>query len=409
MTNQVKEEEDINLKSINFPPDILAKIAPDVSLQKHLSIGLRPSLRKFEEFRSISASEFTENGGSGGEANKDNNILGSSIIRCGSTVIICGISAGIIEDQDALINDYRVKLDKDIIDSDVSGGADQDSDVNCSVYTVVEIMKGRSGPPSEEEIFLSQKIYEVLLHSGILKRKALEIELQMKTIDETTGDIVMIKNQVGDDDGIANEFMTKKKYSFVLYANVQVYSKTGPLFDLCYGSIIKALQNTYLPFVYIDEKQIDFNFKNLRGKNGNNNSGIEDNYKLICDPEIKSKLSIDTGKLSWSSSFGIVDIKPGFDNYNLDEEMGDESSGKMQVDVSSVGEQQRAVLLADLEGESEETAINKNINVICNGNTGIINGLTITGGGSGGSKITLEFIKKSIDLSMKRSKDLLNL
>ncbi|GMF82858.1 unnamed protein product [[Candida] boidinii] len=89
--------------------------------------------------------------------------------------------------------------------------------------------------------------------------------------------------------------------------------------------------------------------------------------------------------------------------------MGDESSGKMQVDVSSVGEQQRAVLLADLEGESEETAINKNINVICNGNTGIINGLTITGGGSGGSKITLEFIKKSIDLSMKRSKDLLNL
>ncbi|GMG11710.1 unnamed protein product [[Candida] boidinii] len=154
----------------------------------------------------------------------------------------------------------------------------------------------------------------------------------------------MIKNQVGDDDGIANEFMTKKKYSFVLYANVQVYSKTGPLFDLCYGSIIKALQNTYLPFVYIDEKQIDFNFKNLRGKNGNNNSGIEDNYKLICDPEIKSKLSIDTGKLSWSSSFGIVDIKPGFDNYNLDEEMGDESSGKMQVDVSSVGEQQRAEL-----------------------------------------------------------------
>ncbi|GMF06595.1 unnamed protein product [[Candida] boidinii] len=266
-------------------------------------------------------------------------------------------------------------------------------------------MKGRSGPPSEEEIYLSQRIYEVLLHSGILKRKALEIKLQMKTIDENTGEVVMIKN----DKASANEFMTQKKYSFVLYANIQVYSKTGPLFDLCYGSIIKALQNTYLPFVYIDEKQIDFNFKNLRGKNNsnNNNSGIEDNYKIICDPEIKSKLSIDNEKLSWSSSFGIVDIKHGFDNYNENDDNENEND-KMQVDVSSLSENSKAVLLADLEGESEETAINKNINVICNGKTGIINGLTITGGGSGGSKITFEFIKRSIDLSMKRSKDLLN-
>ncbi|OWB79084.1 hypothetical protein B5S32_g3295 [[Candida] boidinii] len=410
MTNQAKEE-DINLKSINFPPDILAKIAPDVSLQKHLSIGLRPSLRKFEEFRSISISEFTDKSSNDeqeeGNKKDDNNILGSSIIRCGSTVIICGISAGIIEDQDDLINDYRVKLDKDIIGSnDISIDDESVSDVNCSVYTVVEIMKGRSGPPSEEEIYLSQKIYEVLLHSGILKRKALEIKLQMKTIDENTGEVVMIKN----DKASANEFMTQKKYSFVLYANIQVYSKTGPLFDLCYGSIIKALQNTYLPFVYIDEKQIDFNFKNLRGKNNsnNNNSGIEDNYKIICDPEIKSKLSIDNEKLSWSSSFGIVDIKHGFDNYNENDDNENEND-KMQVDVSSLSENSKAVLLADLEGESEETAINKNINVICNGKTGIINGLTITGGGSGGSKITFEFIKRSIDLSMKRSKDLLNL
>lgn len=409
MTNQAKEE-DINLKSINFPPDILAKIAPDVSLQKHLSIGLRPSLRKFEEFRSISISEFTDKSSNDeqeeGNKKDDNNILGSSIIRCGSTVIICGISAGIIEDQDDLINDYRVKLDKDIIGSnDISIDDESVSDVNCSVYTVVEIMKGRSGPPSEEEIYLSQKIYEVLLHSGILKRKALEIKLQMKTIDENTGEVVMIKN----DKASANEFMTQKKYSFVLYANIQVYSKTGPLFDLCYGSIIKALQNTYLPFVYIDEKQIDFNFKNLRGKNNsnNNNSGIEDNYKIICDPEIKSKLSIDNEKLSWSSSFGIVDIKHGFDNYNENDDNENEND-KMQVDVSSLSENSKAVLLADLEGESEETAINKNINVICNGKTGIINGLTITGGGSGGSKITFEFIKRSIDLSMKRSKDLLN-
>lgn len=409
MTNQAKEE-DINLKSINFPPDILAKIAPDVSLQKHLSIGLRPSLRKFEEFRSISISEFTDKSSNDeqeeGNKKDDNNILGSSIIRCGSTVIICGISAGIIEDQDDLINDYRVKLDKDIIGSnDISIDDESVSDVNCSVYTVVEIMKGRSGPPSEEEIYLSQRIYEVLLHSGILKRKALEIKLQMKTIDENTGEVVMIKN----DKASANEFMTQKKYSFVLYANIQVYSKTGPLFDLCYGSIIKALQNTYLPFVYIDEKQIDFNFKNLRGKNNsnNNNSGIEDNYKIICDPEIKSKLSIDNEKLSWSSSFGIVDIKHGFDNYNENDDNENEND-KMQVDVSSLSENSKAVLLADLEGESEETAINKNINVICNGKTGIINGLTITGGGSGGSKITFEFIKRSIDLSMKRSKDLLN-
>ncbi|OWB58115.1 hypothetical protein B5S28_g4111 [[Candida] boidinii] len=409
MTNQAKEE-DINLKSINFPPDILAKIAPDVSLQKHLSIGLRPSLRKFEEFRSISISEFTDKSSNDeqeeGNKKDDNNILGSSIIRCGSTVIICGISAGIIEDQDDLINDYRVKLDKDIIGSnDISIDDESVSDVNCSVYTVVEIMKGRSGPPSEEEIYLSQKIYEVLLHSGILKRKALEIKLQMKTIDENTGEVVMIKN----DKASANEFMTQKKYSFVIYANIQVYSKTGPLFDLCYGSIIKALQNTYLPFVYIDEKQIDFNFKNLRGKNNsnNNNSGIEDNYKIICDPEIKSKLSIDNEKLSWSSSFGIVDIKHGFDNYNENDDNENEND-KMQVDVSSLSENSKSVLLADLEGESEETAINKNINVICNGKTGIINGLTITGGGSGGSKITFEFIKRSIDLSMKRSKDLLN-
>lgn len=70
----------IEVHPITFPPDVLARISPELSLQRHLSLGIRPCLRKYEEFREVAIENNTlsryvdtEN------VDAKNNILGSNV------------------------------------------------------------------------------------------------------------------------------------------------------------------------------------------------------------------------------------------------------------------------------------------------------------------------------------------
>ena len=48
------------LKQVTFSPEVLARIAPDVSLQRHLALGVRPNLRNFTEFKPVEVSNSTQ-------------------------------------------------------------------------------------------------------------------------------------------------------------------------------------------------------------------------------------------------------------------------------------------------------------------------------------------------------------
>ncbi|VEU20968.1 DEKNAAC101883, partial [Brettanomyces naardenensis] len=292
---------DTQLHTFEFPPSKLALIAPDVSLQRYMEIGLRPSLRKFTEFRPVVISQaglsrYEKEGTSGG------NILGSSIAKSGATNVICNISAGIIEDSQELTNDYRLRLDKDIIEAveqeygereQEGEGKGDNASAYASVYTVVEVSKGRNGPPTAEEIELSQSLYETILHSGLIPQDSLKIKLGLKSEDENGNPVIL-----REEDELLSELKPKKSFRFVLYAKIQVYSKTGPLFDLCYGSLLEALKNTRLPEMYIGEKESEAEIKLNRNKrNGSNGADVED-YDLICDSTAAHNLQLNQNRLS---------------------------------------------------------------------------------------------------------------
>lgn len=112
-------EKETKLTALSMKPSKLAVVAPDVALEKYIQIGLRPSLRKFDEFRPVEASSAGLNTYSKEKRiNNHSKIIGSSVVKCGPTIVVCSVSAGIVEDSQELTNDYRLKLDKGIIDAE---------------------------------------------------------------------------------------------------------------------------------------------------------------------------------------------------------------------------------------------------------------------------------------------------
>lgn len=179
---------------LSFPPDVFARLEPEIYLQRHIENGIRPSgARRFEDFRPIKA-----------QLGNIKNTIGSALVRAGDSTVVCGITAGVTETID--------------------GGG---------IYPNVEIIRGstRSGPPTEEEMILSQQCYDLL--TEVFKDK------------QTLFDIPELENQK----------------RIVMNATVQVLSRTGPCFGLVWTAITLALKNTVLPklSVDIDTKAVSYN------------------------------------------------------------------------------------------------------------------------------------------------------
>lgn len=91
--------ESIDIHPIVFPPEVLARISPDISLQRHLSLETRPCSRGFEEFRDVAINDGNISRYSTNCQNATtNNIIGSSLLRSGKTFVITSITGGIIEE-----------------------------------------------------------------------------------------------------------------------------------------------------------------------------------------------------------------------------------------------------------------------------------------------------------------------
>lgn len=368
-------------KPMSFPPAVIARISPELSLQRHLAIGIRPNLRKFEEFRNIEVGD----GGLSRYSNdkvKNSSVLGSSVLKSGNTTVICTITGGILEedlpaheinDDAAAVNAVFAKDKQN--DTTPEKNALEDY---TSVYPVVEVERGRVGAPTDEEMILSQKLYENVLHSRILKKEALKVKVGLRSVDSDGNVEIYYKEDDKENDF---DLGPKRTWSYVLYAKIKVFSRSGPLFDLVWDALISALKNTKLPKAHIDESAADIKIPvKIRGNYGT----IREQYQIICDAQANDPLKLDTEAIGFSSNFGVIDI---------DEESAEtvENEDKMDLDAKSV-------LLTDIEGEEEEISAKKTISVVVDKTGKNLNSLTIIG------DVSKDQLRRSIELAKVRSK-----
>lgn len=350
--------ESTELKQMAFPPDVLARIAPDISLQRHLAIGLRPSLRNFHEFKANAVSTGTLNKLAG---DGNNTVIGSSIVKNGPSTIICGITMGVVEKSasDALLST-------------------ESAEAYTSIYPVVDIVRGRSGAPTDEEMIISQRLYESVLHSKLIPQSSLAINpgYQIANDDDGTSRTIYPESDEDYDVLNASTYNTNKKFSFVLYAHLKVFSRAGPLFDACHNALISALHNVKFPRVYVNS---DFDIKVPVRSRGNfgHLSNSSNNLKIDANEALLYPIQLQSSEAGYSSSFGLIDLE---DDQNIDEN--------------------KTILLADLEGDAEEACTSSKINVIASKSGDYLKSVSISGGGS---NVTLEVLKKSIDLARARS------
>lgn len=344
-----------------FPPDVLARIAPDVSLQRHLALGLRPCLRGFEEFRPLYTSSGTLN--SLGE----NSVVGLATVKNGDTHVFCGITIGI----------------KELNQPDELLSGDDKNTNYLSVYPVVEIARGRNGAPSDEEQILSQKLYNYVLLLRLLPQSALEFVPGYQITDEDSGAVSIV--YPGDDSanqtdllGVSTVNITKKKFKFLLYAHIKVFSRSGPLYDVVHQALMAALKNVSLPRIYMADSGVDTNVRvpvRSRGNFGHLNQS-SDNFRIDPNPELATSLALNETELGVSTSFGIIELD---------------------------SEEHSTVLVADLEGEAEEFCAESKVTVVSTGDK--LKHVSMVGGGA---NITLETLKKAISIADARASAIKN-
>ncbi|CAK9435932.1 uncharacterized protein LODBEIA_P05470 [Lodderomyces beijingensis] len=350
------------LKQVTFTPEVLERIAPDVSLQRHLAIGIRPNLRYFHEFKSI------EFGNSSQIQQSSANVIASSILKSGSTTVINSITLSIVEDLygGAKLQDY------------------------ATIYPQVEILRGRSGAPTDEEMILSQDLFESFRRCRVIPSSNLRItnvgiavkddesgaeEIIYPDLDETQWQLANLSN------------MHDKAFSFVLHSHIKIYSKqvsTNSLFDLCFASCLKALRELKLPRCYVDDT-ISTKIS-IRSRKSNARGTVDSNrgtLMLDCRDEMRYKLELNASANTVSSNFGVIKKETAKDQ---DIEMEDGEGAAAAV-----------VMLTDLEGEAEESSVLSRISIINSAET--INKISLVSDGV----IDLETLKQAIDASQKRA------
>ncbi|EGW30838.1 uncharacterized protein SPAPADRAFT_62705 [Spathaspora passalidarum NRRL Y-27907] len=339
-----------DLKQVSFPPDVLARIAPDVSLERHLSLGIRPNLRNFTEFNSIDIKSNNQQ-----LQENYNNIFASSIVKSGPTTIINTLTLGVVENYG------------------------QDKDKYGTVYPVVEILRGRmGGAPTDEEMILGQDLYETIYHSKLIPNESLQVKPIGLGIKEEDGETIYYPDLQEADYIPQSEH--EKSYSFVILSSIKVYSKhtsTNSLFDLCYLSCVDALQKLKLPRLYIMDS-------------------------IQTKVSVKSKKSTTRGLISTNKAELNIDTANKQHYYSIELNIKEGSISSNYGIVKSPDNNDESILLTDLQGQEEESAILSRMSIITN-KTGSINRISLINGGDG--DISLELLRDAIEISKRRSKE----
>ncbi|KAH3899748.1 related to Exosome complex component RRP43 [Saccharomycodes ludwigii] len=362
MNTQEKQNTITTNQPISFPPEVLARIAPDISLQRHLQLGLRPCLRKFEEFREYRTTD--------GELSNKNNpcVLGSNISRLGEMFVITTITGGIIEENMPVTEIDTVKDEIPDFEENTKGEVGF-----ASVYPIVQVERGRVGAPTDEEMIVSQKLCESILNSQLITNNSLSIN-SIGIRNAETQEIVYDSQKEQNE----RKLLNNRKWSYVLYSKQQVFSRNSPIFELCLNSLVLALKTVKLPRAYIDERAIDLKIPiRTRGRSAN----IRESYDLNFDINERVPLTLNIANIGFASNFGVIKVE----NSNED-----------------------PILLADLESEAEESSILSRISIIStptNKGSATTNFKSIYMAASG-DNVPMHLLKRALEISCERTNDL---
>lgn len=334
---------------------MLARILPELVLERHLSVGLRPCLRKFNEFRAITADSGLLN------SVGTNSLVGLAVARNGTDHAFCGITIGVAE----------VKTNDELL------GTQDSRKEYATVHPVVEIARGRTGAPTDEEMILSQNLYNAVLHLHVLPLELLEVEPGYQLTNEETHELFVVyphQDALLDEDlnNLSSTInVSKRKYKYVLYAHVKIFSRSGPLFDLAHYVLLAALQNVQLPRIYIADSGIDPNVRvPVRSRGNFGHLSLSANRFCVDDGAAAAQLVLESDSVGTASSFGLVDHDGA------------------------------TVLLADLEGEAEEACAQSRVTAVTNGSDKLTH-LHIAGGGA---NMTISTIREAIAMAKVRAR-----
>lgn len=367
----------------NFPPELESYIAPELSLQKHLSLGSREDLRKPEEFKNVVVSNTLTSRYSVDTEQQlkndvTNDILGSNIYKSGNTTVITTIRGGIVENNE--ITDDMFEMPKDThTDGNVLNYA--------PVYPQVEVMLGdKFLAPTIEEMIISQKLYEQILHTKLINISSLKTECGVRFSQMHENDQETVLISYPDDENSSKIEFPKKKWSYVLYAKIVILGRNGPIFDKCWNSLVYALQSTRLPRIFVDERGVNLKMSvRTRGRS----LTIKETYDVLCDTSKSIPLKINESAIGFASNFGLLDLNP--------EEVTVEEDNDMKSDIFS-----KSILLADLNSGMEEKCIRSTLS-ITQSTDGHLKQISLVGNGA---KITPDSIRRAILLSKDRATDL---
>lgn len=380
--------ETVDISPVIFPPQVVDRISSDVSLQRHLSIGVRPSLRSFEEFRDVNV-ELDNISHFSADSLKDinNNTLGFNVLKSGKTVVMTTITGGIVEDM-LPVNDINFG------EQELLALTEKRDDLSrySTLFPSVQIARGRkNAPPTDEEMTISQKLHDFVLHSGIIPKESLKVNYGIRSVDEDGNLSILYPDELTNgDDFTFEQLSNKRKWSYILYSKTVVFGRSGPVFDLCWNSLIYALKSTKLPRAFIDERAASLKMTvRTRGKS----LTVKEAFEVLCDPDRSVSLVLRSTGIGFASNYGIIDLDPEarIPVPDADEEM------KNSIEPDSV-------LLADIDTEAEEANVRSTISIVSD-TIGNFKNVTLIGGGS---KLTSEMIKKAIALSKYRAGDLEN-
>lgn len=337
-----------------FPPQVLSRIAPDILLQRHLAEGIRPSLREFDQFRSFDSTPGTFNDLG------TNSVIGLATVRNGDAFAFCGITLGVVETSKS----------PEFFESD------KEEQEFASIFPVVEITRGRTGAPTDEEMILSQTLYDTIFHLKLIPLLLLLVSPGYQISEEDSKLTILYSEDIDgneDSDFIQRLNLTKKNFRYVLYAHIKVFSRSGPLFDLIHYATVEALKNVLLPRLYLADSGIDPNVRIPVRSRGNfgHLTQAEDRFFVDNRKELALPLVLSLKK-PISSSFGVVEY---------------ENSHASQT-----------ILLADVEGEAEEHCAESRINVIACGEK--LTHVSVIGGGA---NVSLDTIQAAFNQASHRS------
>ncbi|KAL6929144.1 hypothetical protein ACO0SA_002484 [Hanseniaspora valbyensis] len=384
--------EDTNgIALMQFPKEVLSRLQPDLVLQRHLHLGLRPStLMKFNEFRNVeeqsndslivnhsTASQDQDNTNSN---NSGDLIVANNLLKVGNMFIKTDLSLGITAVETANI----------------------DEESFAPIWPEVTVDRGRMGAPTDEEMIASRQLYENIISGKYIKQK----DLIISKIGKKHLESEEISYDMADDDDDNDELLleNKNKWCFVIYAKINVYSREGPIYDHVFNSLMLALQKLKFPSVYIEESSIDLQISSKKSFNRKQKQETKRTFNMKFDFGACNKLSLNSD-IAISSNFGVIYKDPTMAINALDEQETNEEKEEdaMDIEKENTDFKKEPILINDISTDIEEQAILSKVSISCNSKN--YKSIKLMNG-SNNEKISVQQLKQALKFSKMRYEDL---